>query len=131
MNAQDDRTPEGEPLQFSSHLLPALHAAAELVVETACDGDWEDNQLARVRPAVQMLDALEAGTHTREQIAALADRAATMQGEAMTSEAEDRGMAFPVTVQAAWPVTADAADVLKGRACLTSDLIRLRDEARG
>jgi hypothetical protein len=49
-----------------------------------------------------------------------------MQGEAMRSEAEIDAVAFPVTVDEAWPVTVEAADVLSGRARLTHELIKLR-----
>jgi hypothetical protein len=109
-----------------------LLSAAKLGVETACDGEWDvDVHLEPVCDAVLALVALKAGTCTREQIAALAERAATMQGEEMIHEAEQRGTDFPVTVQAAWPVTADAADALQDRASLTRDLLSLRDEARG
>jgi hypothetical protein len=78
-----------------------------------------------------MLDALEAGNLTREQVAVLADRAAAMQGDAVQSDAEDVADSFPVSIGSAWPVTANAVDVLEDRVCLTRDLIRLRDEARG
>jgi hypothetical protein len=78
-----------------------------------------------------MLDALEAGNLTREQAAVLADRAAAMQGDAVQSDAEDAADSFPVSIGRAWPVTAAAVDVLEDRVCLTRDLIRLRDEARG
>lgn len=134
MNAQDDRTPEGVPLQVSSHLLPDLLAAAKLGVETACDGEWgEEVHLETVRAAVHDLDALEAGTYTREQIAALAERAAAMQGDAMQSAAESESDAesFPVPIGKAWPKTADAAYMLQDHASLTRDLLSLRDEARG
>jgi hypothetical protein len=131
MNDPDSRPPQRGPMQFSDHLLPDLRAAAELAIETACDGEWEDDQLGRVRSAVHALDALEAGTCTREQVAALAERAATMQGEAMIAEAEERGMAFPITVRAAWPITATDADMLHDRASLTRDLLSLRDAAKG
>jgi hypothetical protein len=133
MNDPDSRTPEGDRPQFSDHLRPALLAAAKLGLETACDGEWdeEDVQLENVCDAVHALDGLKDGSYTREQIGALAERAATMQGEEMISEAEQRGTDFPVTVHAAWPVTADAADMLQDRASLTRDLLRLRDEARG
>ncbi len=131
----DDQHPSpvaGGPPQFPDHLLPDLLAAAKLGVETACDGEWgEDVHLENVCDAVHVLDALETGTYTREQIAALAERAATMQGEKMIFEAEQRGTDFPVTVQAAWPITAEAADKLHDRASLTRDLVSLRDEARG
>ena len=131
MNAHDSSPPEGRALQLSAHLLPALRAAALLAIESACEGDWEDDQLDRVRPAVHMLDAFEAGNLTREQVAVLADRAAAMQGDAVQSDAEDAADSFPVSIGRAWPVTADAVDVLEDRVCLTRDLIRLRDEARG
>jgi hypothetical protein len=131
MNAHDSSPPEGGALQLSAHLLPALREAALLAIESACEGDWEDDQLDRVRPAVHMLDALEAGNLTREQVAVLADRAAAMQGDAVQSDAEDAADSFPVSIGAAWPVTAHAVDVLEDRVCLTRDLIRLRDEARG
>jgi hypothetical protein len=85
-------------------------------VELACEGEWEeDSQLERVRAAVRTLDALDAGSCTREQLAALATRAAAMQGEAMQSEAETGAVSLPVTVEAAWPVTVGAADVLRER----------------
>jgi hypothetical protein len=98
----------------------------------ACEGDWEeDSQLGRVRAAVHAVDALDAGTCTREQIAALAARAAAMQGDAMQSEAETDAASLPVTVSAAWPVTIEAADVLRERARLTSELIALQDTCGG
>ena len=131
MNAHDSSPPEGRALQLSAHLLPPLRAAALLAIESACDGDWEDDQLERVRPAVHMLDAFAAGNLTREQVAVLADRAAAMQGDAVQSDAEDAADSFPVPIGRAWPVTAHAVDVLEDRVCLTRDLIRLRDEARG
>jgi hypothetical protein len=133
MDRQDSRTPEGDRPQFSDHLLPALLAAAELGVETACDGDWDEEnaQLENVCDAVHVLDALNDGTYTREQIAALAERAAAMQGEAMQSDAEANAASFPAPIGKAWPVTAAAAAVLKERACLTVDLTSLREEMSG
>lgn len=125
--------PAGGTVQFANHLLPDLMAAARLGVETACDGEWDvDVHLETVRAAVHALDALEAGTYTREQIAALAERAATMQGEAMQSaaEAESDASSFPVPIGEAWPKTPDAADKLQDRVALTRDLLKLRDEAR-
>jgi hypothetical protein len=110
-------------LQFSDHLLPALRDAAVLEVETACDGEWDDDQLGRVRAAVHVLDALEAGTCTREQVAALAGRAVTVQGEIVRSAVE---MDEP-----AWPTTREEADALDERARLTRELIQLRDAAGG
>ena len=70
-----------------------------------------------------MLDALEAGTCTREQVAALAGQAVTMQGEIVRSAVE---MDEP-----AWPTTREQADALDARARITRELIELRDAARG
>ncbi len=123
MDIQDPSPPEAGHLQFSDHLLPALHDAAVLAVEEECDGEWEDDQLGRVRAAVHVLDALEAGTGTREQIAALADRAIMMQGEILRSAVE--------LDEPAWPTTREEADVLDARARLTRELIELRDAAGG
>lgn len=132
MNTDNPSPAAAEPLQVSDHLLPALHAAAALGIETACEGEWDrDVHLETVRAAVHALDALEDGPCTREQIAVLAERAAAMQGEAMQADAEANIARSPVPIGAAWPTTADAAAVLKDRACLTQALIRLRDEARG
>jgi hypothetical protein len=115
-------------------LLPDLLAAAKLGVEMASEGEWEgDAQLERVCDAVHVLDALKAGTYTREQIAALAERAAATQGDEMQSaaEAESDASSFPVPIREAWPTTPHAADMLQDRASLTRDLLSLRDEARG
>jgi hypothetical protein len=49
-----------------------------------------------------------------------------MQGDAMQSEAETEAASLPVTVDAAWPTTIEAADVLRERARLTRELIELR-----
>jgi len=133
MNAQDSMPPAGGTMQFPNHLLPDLMAAAKLGVETASEGEWEgDAQLERVCDAVHVLDALKGGTYTREQIAALAERAAATQGDEMQSAAEAASDAssFPVPIGAAWPVTADAAYKLEDRVSLTRDLLKLRDEAR-
>ncbi len=134
MDREHPSPPEGEPLQVSSHLLPDLLAAAKLGVETACDGEWDQEvHLDTVCDAVHVLDALKGGTYTREQIAALAERAAAMQGDAMQSAAESESDAssFPVPIREAWPTTPHAADMLQDRASLTRDLLSLRDEARG
>lgn len=134
MNDPDSRPPDGEPLQVSSHLLPDLLAAAKLGVETASEPEWDEEgeKLENVCDAVHVLDALKAGTYTREQIAALAERAAATQGDEMQSAAEAASDAerFPVPIREAWPVTADAADKLQDRASLTRDLLSLRDAAR-
>lgn len=45
----------------------------------------------------------------------------------MQSDAEAGATNLPVTVDAAWPVTIEAADVLHERARLTRELIELRD----
>lgn len=135
MNAQDDRPPAGGTVQFPDHLLPDLLAAAKLGVETASEPEWDEEgvKLETVCDAVHTLDALKGGTYTREQIAALAERAAAMQGDAVQSaaEAESDAESFPVPIGAAWPVTADAADKLEDLVCLTRDLLKLRDAARG
>jgi hypothetical protein len=133
MDREHPSPPEGEPLQFSSHLLPALLAAAKLGVELACDGEWDvDVHLEPVCDAVLALVALKGGTYTREQLASLANLAATMQGDAMQSaaEAESDAESFPVAIGEAWPKTADAVDALQAHASLTRDLLSLRDEAR-
>jgi hypothetical protein len=107
-------------LQFSDHLLPALRDAAVLGVETACEPEWEgESQLERVRAAVHVLDALEAAACTREQIAALAERAVTMQGDVLRSAVELNELA--------WPTTREEVDALDERARLTRELIELRD----
>jgi hypothetical protein len=109
-------------------------AAAKLGVEMASEGEWEgDAQLESVSDAVHVLDALKGGTSTREQIAALAERAVATQGDEMQSAAEAASDAssFPVPIREAWPKTPDAADMLQDRASLTRDLLSLRDEARG
>lgn len=98
MNDQDPSPHTAGPLQCSDHLLPALRDAAALVIETACEPEWEgEDQLGRVRTAVHLLDAREAGTCTREQVAALAERAVTMQGEIMRSAVELDEPAWPTT----------------------------------
>jgi hypothetical protein len=120
MDDQDPSPPAAGPLQFSDHLLPALRDAAVLGVETACEPEWEgESQLERVRAAVHVLDALEAAACTREQIAALAERAVTMQGDVLRSAVELNELA--------WPTTREEADALDERARLTRELIELRD----
>jgi hypothetical protein len=94
-----------------------------LGVESACDGEWKDDQLGRVRVAVHALDALEMGNCTREQVAALAARAIMMQGEILRSAVE--------LDEPAWPTTREEADALDKRARLTRELIELRDAAGG
>ena len=120
--------------QFPAHLLPDLMAAAKLGVETASEPEWDEEgvKLENVCDAVHVLDALKGGTYTREQIAALAERAAATQGDEMQSaaEAESDGESFPVPIGKAWPRTPDAADKLQDRVALTRDLLKLRDEAR-
>ena len=116
-------------VEIPDHLLPALTAAAELRLETACDGGWDAEQRARVVSAVRALDAVAAEMCTRAQVADLAARAAAMQGERMLSEAEMDSVTLPVTINEAWPATIEAADVLSERARLTRDLIELRDAA--
>lgn len=135
MNALDNRSPHGGTVQFSDHLLPDLLAAAKLGVEMACDGEWDEEQdasLESVCDAVHALDALKERSYSREQIAVLAERAATMQGDAMqlAAESESDAESFPVPISKAWPVTTEAAHVLIDHASLTRDLIKLRDEAR-
>ncbi|HEX5924190.1 MAG TPA: hypothetical protein VFY45_10185 [Baekduia sp.] len=70
-----------------------------------------------------MLDAIEAGTCTLEQVAALAGRAVMMQGEILRSAVE--------LDEPAWPTTLEEADALDERARLTRELIELRDAAGG
>jgi hypothetical protein len=112
------------PLQFSDHLVPALRDAAALAIEAACEPEWEgESQLGRVRAAVHVLDALEAGTCTHEQVAALAERAVTMQGDVLRTAVE--------LDEPAWPTTRKEADALDERARLTRELIELRDAAGG
>jgi len=123
MDNQDPSQPTTGPLQFCDHLLSALRNAAVLEVESACDGEWEDDQLGRVRAAVHLLDALETGSCTREQIAALAARAVTMLGDVLRSAVE--------LDEPAWPTTRAEADALDERARLTRELIELRDAAGG
>jgi hypothetical protein len=109
-------------MQFSDHLVPALRDAAALAVERACEPEWEgESQLGRVRAAVHVLDALEAGTCAREQIAELAARAVSMQGDVLRTAVE---LNEPV-----WPTTRKEADALDERARLTRELIELRDVA--
>lgn len=123
MDMQDPIPPTAGQLQFSDHLLPALRDAAVLGVESACDGEWEDDQLGRVCIAVRALDALEAGRCTHEQLAELAGRAVAMQGEIVRYAVELN--------EPAWPTTREEADILDERARLTRALIELRDAAAG
>jgi hypothetical protein len=124
MDDQDPSPPTVGPLQFSDHLLPALRDAAVLGVETACEPEWEgESQLERVRAAVHVLDVLEAGICTREQVTTLAGRAITMQGDVLRTAVELN--------EPAWPTTREEVDVLDGRARLTRELIELRDAAEG
>lgn len=126
MNEKDTTSQGG--VEIPRHLLPALRAAAVLGVELACDGEWgEDVHLECVEDAVHARDALAAGTCTREQVSALASRAAAMQGEATQFEAEAEAARVPVTIRAGWPVTVEQADALYKRAKLTRALIELRD----
>jgi hypothetical protein len=82
-----DSTSQGE-VELPEHLVPELRAAAVLGVEMACDGEWgEDVHLEHVVAAVHTLDAVEVGTCWREQVLALASRAAAMQGEALGERA--------------------------------------------
>ena len=128
---EKDTTSQGE-VEIPRHLLPALRLAAVLGVELACDGEWgEEVHLECVEAAVHTRDALAAGTCTREQVSALASRAAAMQGEATQSEAEAEAASVPVTIRAGWPVTAEQAEILCKRARLTRALIELRDAAGG
>jgi hypothetical protein len=122
MDDQDPSPRTAGPLRFSDHLLPVLRDAAVLGVETACDAEWEgESQLERVRAAVHMLDGLEARTCTREQVAALAGRAVTMQGDLLRSAVE--------LDEAAWPTTLEETSGTLARVALARDLIVLRDEA--
>jgi hypothetical protein len=126
-----DTTSQGG-VEIPRHLLPLLRAAAVLEVELACDGEWgEDVHLECVEAAVHARDALAAGTCTREQVSALASRAAAMQGEATQSAAEAEAASAPVTIGAGWPVTVEQADALYKRAKLTRALIELRDATGG
>jgi hypothetical protein len=128
---EKDTTSQGG-VEIPRHLLPALRAAAVLGVELACDGEWgEDVHLECVEQAVHTRDALAAGTCTREQVSALASRAAAMQGEATQSEAEAEAASVPVTIGAGWPVTVEQANALYKRARLTRSLIELRDATGG
>ena len=118
-----DSTSLGEG-ELPEHLVPALHAAAVLGVETACDGEWgEDVHLEHVVAAVHTLDAVEVGACSREQVIALALRAAAMQGEVVRTAIE--------MDELYWPTTLQDADVLGERARLTRELIELRDAVGG
>ena len=125
-----DTTSQGE-VEIPRQLLPALRAAAELGVELACDGEWDDGRLCRVEAAVHTRDALAAGTCTREQVSVLASRATAMQGEATQSDAEVDAANLSVTIEAGWPATVEQADALYKRARLTRALIELSDAAGG
>src|SRR5437868_11621710 len=81
VNVEDSTSPG--TVEIPDHLLPALTEAAELRLETACDGEWDAEQRDRVVLAVHALNAVAAGTCTRAQVADLAARAAAMQGERM------------------------------------------------
>jgi hypothetical protein len=105
-------------------LVPALHAAAVLGVEMACDGEWRgDVHLGSVVAAVHALDAVEVGACSQEQVIALASRAIAMEGEVLRSAVE---LGEPY-----WPTTLQEADVLGERAHLTRELIELRDAVGG
>jgi hypothetical protein len=118
-----DSTSQGE-VELPEHLVPALRAAAVLGVEMACDGEWgEDVHLERVVVAVHALDAVEVGACSREQVIALASRAAAMQGEVLRSAMEQD--------EPYWPTTLQDADALGERAHLTRELIELRDAVGG
>jgi hypothetical protein len=118
-----DSTSQGE-VELPEHLVPALHAAAVLEVEMACDGEWgEDVHLERVVAAVHALDAVEVGACSQEQVIALALRAIAMEGEVLRAAVE---LGEPY-----WPTTLQEADVLGDRAHLTRELIELRDAVGG
>jgi hypothetical protein len=120
MDREHPSSAAGERPQFSDHLLPALHAAAVLEIEMACDGEWgEDVQLENVRATVHVLDALEDATATREQVHALAVRAIAMQAEMTRSAVE--------LDEPAWPTTLEESSGTLERLALTRDLIKLRD----
>ena len=122
MNDADSTSQGG--VELPEHLVPALRAAAVLEVEMACDGEWgEDVHLERVVAAVQALDVVEVGACSREQVVALASRAAAMQGDVLRSAIE---MDEPY-----WPTTLPDADALGDRAHLTRELIELRDAVGG
>jgi hypothetical protein len=123
-----DSTSTGE-VEIPNHLLPELDAAGELVLERACEPEWQDEpgQRERVAAAVHTLDALAAGTCTREQIAELAAVGIELQGDLMRSSFE--------LAPLPWPMTADnaeaLADRLRDRAQLMRELTELRDAAGG
>ncbi len=127
---EKDISSQGE-VEIPRQLLPALRAAAELEVEMACEGEWEDDQLGRVEEAVHAHDALAAGTCSRQQVRVLASRAAAMQGDAAQSDAEAEATRMPVTIGAGWPVTVEQAEVLCERVQMTRSLIELRDAVGG
>jgi hypothetical protein len=118
-----DSTSQDE-VELPEHLVAALHAAAVLGVETACDGEWgEEVHLECVVAAVHTLDAVEVGACSQEQVIALASRAIAMEGEVLWSAVE---LSEPY-----WPTTIQEADVLGERAHLTRELIELRDAVGG
>ena len=122
MDDQDPSPQTAGLLQFSDHLQRALRDAAVLDVETTCEPEWEgESQFGRVRAAVHVLDALEAGTCTGEQIATLAGRAVRMQGDMLRSAVE--------LDEPAWPTTLEETTKRLARVALTQNLIMLRDEA--
>ncbi len=121
-----DSTSTGE-VEIPDHLLPALDAAGELALETACEPEWEEGQRERVVAAVHTLDALAAGTCTREQIAELASWAIEMQGDLMRSSFELAPLAWPMSAEDAEAL----ADRLRDRAQLMRELTELRDAAGG
>jgi hypothetical protein len=116
-----------DDVEIPEHLLPVLDAAGELALERACEPEWEKGQRERVVTAVHTLDALAAGTCTREQIAELATVAVELQGDLMRSSFE--------LAPLPWPMTADDADTLadglRDRARLMRELTELCDAAGG
>lgn len=123
-----DSTPTGK-VKIPDHLLPALDAAGELVLERACELEWQDDpgQRERVMAAVHTLDALAAGTCTREQIAELAAAGVELQGDLMSSSIELGALPWPMTLATAETLI----DRLTVRAQIMRELSELRDAAGG
>lgn len=101
------------------HLRPALDAAAELELEHASDGFWPGAREARAEKrdrilrAARMVEAWQAGTCSREELATLARTAVGDQEPGR------------------WPHTLKEATELVASAALTRDLIALRDALGG
>jgi hypothetical protein len=100
-------------IDIPAELLRSLRGAAEQDLEWACDGVWDDERRDHVRNAVHILDAVNAGTCTAEQLARLASSAILWE--------EPRA--------GSWPKTTADVDQLLGRLQRVRQLIVLRDHA--